>query len=120
MGQHRIARAEDAVVAEVDIDFLLEGFLHIDLGDDPEAFLFEAFNTASHGLIKADRQRLTEIVTHRKLPFAIKTMSLQRRSLRVRSGGNVQLLLQIAAHMPPLARCACDGTVAMAAAIAVN
>ena len=52
MGQHGIARAEDAVVAEVDIDFLLEGLLQIDLGDDSEAFLLEAFNTATDGLIK--------------------------------------------------------------------
>src|SRR4051794_29027014 len=73
MGQHGIARAEDAVVAEVDIDFLLEDLFQIDLGDDPEAFLLEAFNTSTHGLIKADRQRLAEIIAHRKLPFAVKT-----------------------------------------------
>src|SRR4051812_18396631 len=99
MGQHGIARAEDAVVAEVDIDFLLEGLFQIDLGDDPEAFLLEAFNTSTHGLIKADRQRLAEIIAHRKLPFAVKTTNLQCQALRVRSGGNVLLLCREVARL---------------------
>jgi hypothetical protein len=83
MGQHGIARAEDAVVAEVDIDLLLEGLLQIDLGDDPEAFLLEAFNTATNSLFKADRQCLAEIIAHRELPFGIMPTNLESRALKI-------------------------------------
>lgn len=54
MSERRIARAQDAVITEVDVDLLLERFLHVDLGDDPEALLLEAFNRAAHGLVEPE------------------------------------------------------------------
>jgi hypothetical protein len=47
VSQARIARPQNNVRAELDPDFLLQGFLNVDLADDPEASLFSASRVLS-------------------------------------------------------------------------
>src|SRR3989344_5748698 len=68
MCERRIARPENTIIAEIDIDLLLQRVLHVDLGNDSEAFLLERIDRAAHGLVEINCQCFCEVVAHCKSP----------------------------------------------------
>ena len=53
MGKSGIASAKDAIVAKLDPQLFLEGFLDVDLGDDAETLLLQGFRRPADRVVES-------------------------------------------------------------------
>ena len=81
MGQRRVARSEDRVLAEVDVQLLAKGLVHVDPGQNPEPLALQRRLDLLDRLVEVDVQRDLEThLLHRCSPLVNVSLQLVRHN----------------------------------------